>query len=122
MGRILAEDYSGVTSLGAVESKAQALADLEDQSATVESCVDSDVKVRLYGDTAVVTGLGNRSGTRSGVAFKDRKVRWTDTFVKRDMPLAVRRQPGHDRGGAAEVARQKGHAALSAQPDDLIRV
>ena len=79
----------------------------------MESCVDSDVKVRLYGDTAVVTGLGTRSGTRSGVAFKDRKVRWTDTFVKRDGRWQCVASQGTIVAAPAEVARQKGHAALS---------
>ena len=83
-GRILADDYTGVTSRGVVETKADALADLKDQANSIDACVHSNVKVRLYGDAAVVTGLGTRSGTRSGVAFKDRQTLWIDTFVKKD--------------------------------------
>jgi len=46
--------------------------------------VDDKIKVRVYGDAAVVTGHGVRAGTYNGVPFKDRQVFWTDTFIKKD--------------------------------------
>lgn len=84
LGRILADDYTGVGSRGAKETKAEALASLKDMTSSVDVCVDTDLKVRVYGDAAVVTGLATRSGTNKGVAFKDRQYLWTDTFVRRD--------------------------------------
>jgi ketosteroid isomerase-like protein len=84
LGRILADDYTGVGSRGKKETKSEALADLPDKTSTVTACVDTDVKVRVYNDAAVATGLGTRSGTNKGVAFKDWKFFWTDTFIKKD--------------------------------------
>jgi ketosteroid isomerase-like protein len=83
ISKILADDYSGVTSRGIKQTKAEALADLKDPQSSVDSCGETDVKVRLYGDTAVVTGLGSRSGTAKGVAYTDRRILWTDTFVRK---------------------------------------
>lgn len=82
--RILADDYLGVTSAGTTETKAAALASLKDMSTTLDVCVDSDFKVRIYGESALVTALANRSGTEKGVAYKDRKSIYTDTFIRRD--------------------------------------
>jgi ketosteroid isomerase-like protein len=84
LGRILADDYTGVTNRGIVQTKADALSGLKDQKSGTEACVDKDLKVRVYGDAAVVTGLGTRSGTFEGQPFKDRQFLWTDTFVKKD--------------------------------------
>jgi ketosteroid isomerase-like protein len=84
LGHVLADDYAGVGSRGKKETKPEALADLSDKASTVTACVDTDVKVRVYGDAAVATGLGTRSGTYKGVAFKDRKFLWTDTFIRKD--------------------------------------
>ena len=84
LGRVLADDYAGVGSRGVKETKSEALADLSDKTSTVTACVDTDLKVRVYGDAAVATGLGTRSGTYKGAAYKDRKFLWTDTFVKKD--------------------------------------
>ena len=41
-----------------------------------------DMQVRIYGDTAVVTGGLTEKGTRNGTAYTD-TYRWTDVFVKR---------------------------------------
>ena len=83
-GRILADDYTGVSSRGTTETKAEAIASLKDKSASVTSCVNSDIKVRFYGDVAVVTGLVSRNGTVKGVAYKDRQVLFTDTYARRN--------------------------------------
>ena len=83
LSRILADDYTSVGSRGGTSTKASELADLKGTD-SFTNCVDTNVKVRIYGDAAVVTGLGTRSGTYKGVAFKDRQVLWTDTFIKKD--------------------------------------
>jgi ketosteroid isomerase-like protein len=82
--RILAHDYLGVTSAGTTETKSAALASLKDTSDTLDVCVDSDFKVRIYNESALVTALANRSGTEKGVAYKDRKSLYTDTFIRKD--------------------------------------
>lgn len=83
LARILADDYTSVGSRGTTSTKTDELANLKGADSTA-SCVDSNLKVRIYGDAAVVTGLGTRSGTYKGVAFKDRQSLWTDTFIRKD--------------------------------------
>jgi ketosteroid isomerase-like protein len=84
LGRILADDVTSISTRGVLQTKSEILADLKDKASTLTACVDTNMKVRVYGETAVVTGMGSRSGTYKGVAFKDRQSLWTDTFVRRD--------------------------------------
>lgn len=84
LSRILADDYLGVTSDGGTETRSAALASLKDMSAALDVCVDSDFKIRIYGDAALVTATANRSGTEKGVAYKDRKSLYTDTFIRKN--------------------------------------
>jgi len=83
LGKILADDYAAVNSRGVLSDKAGELADLKGPN-PMTSCVDDSVKVRVYADTAVVMGHGQRSGTYKGAAFKDRQVSYTDVFVRRN--------------------------------------
>ena len=82
VGRILADDYIGIGSRGTSETKSEAVAAVKD--ITTSMCVNTNMKVRVYGDAAVVTGLVRRSGTIKGIAYKDRQVLFTDTYVRRD--------------------------------------
>ena len=84
MHRLLALTLAWCCTGGAPGDLPQHLADLKDATSSVDSCVDNDMKVRLYGDTAVVTGRGTRAGTVKGVAYKDRQILWTDIFVRKD--------------------------------------
>ena len=84
LGRILADDYTGVSNRGLLLTKTETIAGLADKTSSITACVDTDMKVRVYGDTAVVTGLGVRSGTYQGAPFSDRRFLWTDIFVRRD--------------------------------------
>jgi ketosteroid isomerase-like protein len=76
--RILAKDYVLTDANGAVWNKPQELA----ASASKEELITSDdVRVRVYGDAAVVTGRDTIKETSKG---KDTIVlyRWTDTWIK----------------------------------------
>jgi hypothetical protein len=84
LDKLLANDYAGVSSRGVRETKADVLASAKDRNNTTSSCVDKDVKVRIYGDAAVVTGRQIYSGIYNGEPFKNRQVLWTDTLVRRD--------------------------------------
>ena len=83
LGNLLAEDYMETDWEGAVWTKAQAVANLKSGEFTATSMVADDIKVRSYGNFAVVTG---RNVTRA--RFKGRDVsgtyRWTDTWHNRD--------------------------------------
>ena len=83
-GRIIADDYTGIGSRGITETKAEAIASLKNMTTATTSCVNGNMKVRVYGDAAVVTGLVTRSGTNKDGAYNNRQVLFTDVFVRRD--------------------------------------
>jgi ketosteroid isomerase-like protein len=84
LDRILAADASLVGIRGRMQGKSEFLADLKDTTSSVTACSDTNMKVRVYGDTAIVTGEATRSGTLKGAPYKDRRALWTDVFVKKD--------------------------------------
>ena len=64
-------------------NKTEDIADTLSNTNTVTSAELSDVKVRVYGDTAVVTGRLHRVGKDKKGSF-DRNFMFTDTFIRRD--------------------------------------
>jgi ketosteroid isomerase-like protein len=83
LDRILAEEITGTDSEGTVWTKAQDLATLKSGDWKCTSAANDDIKVRLYGDTAVVTGRNTNKSQYKG-ADKSGQYRWTDTFIRRD--------------------------------------
>ena len=67
---------------GAVLTKAQLLADLKSGTLVVESSQISDMKVRIFGEAAVVTYTTTDKGKYKGQDISG-TYRWTDTFVRR---------------------------------------
>ena len=83
LDRILAEDYLYTDFDGNVFTKAQNLASLKSGEDVVTSAVNDEIKVRVYGDAAVVTGRWTGKETIKGRDVSG-QARWTDTFIKRD--------------------------------------
>jgi ketosteroid isomerase-like protein len=81
-GRIFADDAVVITPDGSTQTKAQLLADLKSGDLVIESSEISDMKVRAYGDTAVVTYLTTDKGKYKSQDISGR-YRWTDVFVRR---------------------------------------
>ena len=81
--RYLGDDWVLTYSDGTLVTKPMALADLKEGALRIESFQLDDVKVRVYGDTAVVTGQITEKSK-----FRDKDTsgvrRFTDVFVKRD--------------------------------------
>jgi quercetin dioxygenase-like cupin family protein/ketosteroid isomerase-like protein len=81
--RIVAPDWILTAPNGMVQTREEAMADLRSGALKFESMVPSDLKVRVYGDTAVVTGR-----TTDKVSYKGTDLsgdyRFTDVFVNRD--------------------------------------
>ena len=67
LGHILADEWEVIIPTGEVWTKETALMLLKTGILAVESGENSDVKVRVYGDTAVVTGRGISKGKYKGV-------------------------------------------------------
>jgi ketosteroid isomerase-like protein len=83
LDRIMAEDYMFTSPLGEVLTKAQMLAELKSGEDVVSSVVNHDMKVRVYGDAAVVTGHSTYKETVQGNDISG-EYRWTDTWIRKD--------------------------------------
>ena len=80
--RIIAEDWIATDDKGKALNREQYILQMTSNSDVVQSNENTDMHVRVYGDTAVVTGGLTEKGTRNGTAYTD-TYRWTDVFVKR---------------------------------------
>jgi ketosteroid isomerase-like protein len=79
--RILADDYTWTDAVGNVHTKAEEIASIKSGQGVVTSSVNDKMKVRVYGDAAVVTGLTTQKGIEKGKEVSG-QFRWTDTWVK----------------------------------------
>lgn len=77
---IFSDKYVATGSDGKLEDKAQTLADAKGRKWS--SAEYEDVKVRVFGDTAIVTGGYKGKGTEASGKPFDEHLRWTDTWVK----------------------------------------
>jgi len=80
--RIIAEDWVATDDRGRLLDREQYLSQTISNPDVVQSNENTDMKVRIYGNTAVVTGGLTEKGMRNGAAYTD-TYRWTDVFVKR---------------------------------------
>ncbi len=82
LDKILADDWVGQGPPGTV-TKAEALADLKSGDNKLESITLGDMKVRVLGDTAVVTGSDDEKSSYKGKDTSGHYT-WTDVFAKRN--------------------------------------
>ena len=83
--RNLAQDYYGVSSLtGKLNTKADEIAEIRNRKEVIDSAVSSDMDVRAEGNTALVTGVYRLTGRDEKGQPMDRRIRYTDAYVKRD--------------------------------------
>jgi ketosteroid isomerase-like protein len=81
MDRILADDFALVTGKGRIYTKAGLLKEANDKNVIYGRQEDSQQKVRVWGNTAVVTALLWAKGTDNGKPF-DYKLWFSDTYVR----------------------------------------
>jgi ketosteroid isomerase-like protein len=81
IGQFLADDWVIIDSDGGVIDKSRFLSAIKSGALTHEMMESDDVKVRAYGDTAIVTALTTTKGKFAGQEFSARE-RATDFFVK----------------------------------------
>jgi ketosteroid isomerase-like protein len=81
MDRILADDFVLVTGLGKTYSKRDLLEEARSKRMQYERQEDSQQKVRVWGDTAVVTAFLWAKGTQDGKPF-DYKLWFSDVYLK----------------------------------------
>ncbi len=78
--RVYGDDFVGILPTGQVLDKAGWIAAIENSSTQYSSFVASDIKVRMFEDTAVVTCLWSAHGTKNGHAFS-RQSRVTHIYI-----------------------------------------
>jgi uncharacterized protein (TIGR03067 family) len=81
--RVLHEDYTHHRPSGTVENRAQYLENRKARRVEFESLMADEIKVRVYGDTAVVTYRSTAKGKDPQGAIDEQR-RWTRVFVRRD--------------------------------------
>jgi ketosteroid isomerase-like protein len=81
--RFLHEDYVHNRPNGVVEDRAQYLENRKTRRVDFESLVPDDMEVRVYGDTAIVTGRSTAKGNDQ-YGRMDEQRRWTRVLVRRD--------------------------------------
>src|SRR5213595_3405896 len=79
--RLLADDYLYTHSNGSVLNKAQEIAESMSSDVQWTDSKFADLKVRVFGDVAVLTGRQTIQGTAKGYVPGPRRI--TDIFVKR---------------------------------------
>jgi ketosteroid isomerase-like protein len=82
MDHLLADDYIGITSNGTVENKAQALAQRRAGTVRITKLDLSDIHIRVYGDTAVVTSVADLVGS-NGASDISGEYRYTRVYTRR---------------------------------------
>jgi ketosteroid isomerase-like protein len=82
MEHLLADDYVGISANGTIESKSQALAVRQAGTLHITQLELSDLKVRIYGDTAVVTSRAELQGT-NGQRDISGTYRYTRVYTRR---------------------------------------
>ena len=81
--RVYADDFLGIGPTGVVRNKAEVIADFTTHALTYKSITTAEVRVRVYGNTAVETGRSTMVGQDKG---KDvpRENRFTRVWVMTD--------------------------------------
>jgi len=81
LDRIYAADFIGIGPSGRVRSKPQVISDFTSGDLKFQSITTDDVQVRVYGNTAVETGLSTMNGQDKGKTVP-RDNRFTRVWVK----------------------------------------
>jgi ketosteroid isomerase-like protein len=77
---LVADKFIGTGADGKLTDRAQLLADAK--ATKYDSMEYEDVKVTVFGDTAIATGASRAKGTDESGKPMDTHARWTDTWVK----------------------------------------
>ena len=81
LDKVLADDLFYCHSNGLIDSKTSLVQSLKDGKLTYQEMIPEEIKVRIYGKTAVVTGLCAAKVLSNGQQIST-KFRFTDVYVK----------------------------------------
>lgn len=83
LDRMVANDYVGIEAIGRIETKTGWLDSIKSEALVVDAEEPSQMKVRMYGNVAIVTGhlsVRDKRGNKAG----HHEITFTDIWVKRD--------------------------------------
>ena len=83
IGRLVTDDWIIIDPNGEIVDRARFFDVIKSGALTHDMIESEDFRVRVYGDSAVVTGLTRTKGKFMGQEFSTQE-RATDVFVKRD--------------------------------------
>lgn len=78
--RVYGDDFMGILPSGQILDKAGWIATIENSGASYDSFVATDIRVRLFEETAIVSCLWSSHGTRNGHPFS-RQFRVTHVYI-----------------------------------------
>ena len=81
--KFVADDWVGIDFEGTSITKAEGIADMKSGASKTQSYEFGTMKVRVFGDTAVVTSSDTEKSTYKGKDSSGKYV-WTDVWVMRD--------------------------------------
>lgn len=82
--RLYAHDYTYTPGNGNIMGREEHMSFTKSGAVEVKSLRSEDVRVRVYGDTAVVTGMWVSVDRRADREFAERKIRYILVFVRRE--------------------------------------
>jgi ketosteroid isomerase-like protein len=104
IGRIVADDWTGVDNDGRKLTKEQLIAHIKSSKNKTESVEMGPMDVKLLGDAAVVQGSDIEKGTANG-EHTSVEIIWMDVFANRDGKwVCVRSQSARAHSAEAETA------------------
>jgi hypothetical protein len=80
---VTAPEWTNTGSNGRMRTKPDVLDSIRSGGVKLDSVELSELKARVYGDAAVVTGIFDERGASGGKPFRERG-RFTDTFIRRN--------------------------------------
>jgi hypothetical protein len=79
----MADDWVSIDFQGRTVTKSETIANLKSGLPATQAAGIGEMKVRVFGDSAIVTGSDTEKSSVKGKNVID-KYLWTDVFVKRD--------------------------------------
>jgi ketosteroid isomerase-like protein len=93
--RHYADDYMTTAASGLVRKRAEVIADIKSGAIKWESMAHEDVRLRVYGNTVIVTGLDSIKGVDGQRSGQHRTTPIHSRMGEDGRTMAARRQPYH---------------------------
>ena len=95
LDRMTSDDYTFITLRGEIRTKAEIVKGFQSGSFKYDSRTISDLNIRVYGDTAIVTGRSMQKGVENGKDYSG-DYRFTRVYIKQNgrwMTVALQTTP-----------------------------